>query len=302
MQRGTLRLLACLGLSLALLASLQGHGFAQEAGGKRPVGLIVSIVPHNGKKPVSNVMVESQGKQRPVSEGDFVAEGDEIIVPNRDQTVVISQRGGNLTICSAGDAADRCRSVVAGGSVLSPLGRFYESILRISRRMASTSTAAATLSSRDIDVEPLSMTLDRSKPQRLQPGQRAIWLCWGGGDGPFEVRATLGAKLLAQGTSNEREITLPAIAVSDQPVLITIRDVRSQKLLLWIQAGSALPSAPAFSQSAPSSEADQFIKAAWLSQQDDGSLKLEAVQRLTALAPKLHAAETLRRGLLIADR
>ncbi|WP_247323661.1 hypothetical protein [Bradyrhizobium sp. 21] len=124
MQQGPV--LCCLYLSFALLTA-PSYCFAQEAGGKRPVGLIVSIVPHKGKLPVANVVVVTQGKERPVSEGDFVSEGNEIIVPDRDQTVVISQRGGNSTICIDSDAANRCRSVVAGGSVLSPLGHFYES-------------------------------------------------------------------------------------------------------------------------------------------------------------------------------
>lgn len=300
MQKGPM--LVPLLLSLALAGTLQGRALAQETSAKRPVGLIVSIVPHKGKFPSSNVIVKSQGQERPVSEGDFVSEGDEIVVPDRDQTVVLSQRGGNATICVMADAADRCRLVVTAGSVLSPLGRFYESIMRISKRMAAASSAASTLSARDIDVAPLSMTLEPGKVQRMQPGERAIWLCWSGGEGPFQIRVTAGAKVLAGTTSTAREVTLPAIAVSDKTVVVTIRDDRGQKLALSIQGSKALPAAPAFAEAAPSEEAEQFVKAAWLSQQDGGSLKLEAAQRLTAMAPKLHAADTLRRGLLIADR
>lgn len=303
MPNGPLGLFSCLSLALALSAVPQGGCLAQEGSGRRPVGLIVSIVPHKGKLPASNVLVKSQGTERPVSEGDFVSEGDEIIVPGRDQTVVISQRGGNSTICLAGEAVDRCRSVVAGGSLLSPIGRFYESIIRISRRMASTASAASTLSSRDaLDVSPLSMTIDRGRPQKLQPGERSIWLCWSGGDGPFQITATMGGKSLAETTSTEREIMLPPVRIADQTVVVTIRDASGQKLSVPIQGSKAVPASPAFSEAAPSKEADQFIKAAWLSQQDGGSLKLEATQRLTALAPKMHAADTLRRGLLIADQ
>jgi hypothetical protein len=300
MPSGPFGLFSCLGLALALSAVPQTGCLAQN--GKRPVGLIVSIVPHKGKLPASNVLIKSQGIERPVSEGDFVSDGDEIIVPGRDQTVVISQRGGNSTICSAGEATDRCRSVVAGGSLLSPLGRFYESIIRISRRMTTTTSAASTLSSRDVlDAAPLSMTIDRSRPQKLQPGERSIWLCWSGGDGPFLVKTTAGTKVLAETTSTTREAILPAIRIADQSVVVTIHDARGQKLAVAIQGSQAMPAPPAFSEAAPSEEADQFIKAAWLSQQDGGHLKLEAAQRLTALAPKLHAADTLRRGLLSAD-
>lgn len=302
MQRYPHPVLSYLVLSLVLLAPLDGGGVAQAGGGKRPVGLIVSIVPHKGKVPVSNVVVKSQGTERSVSEGDFILEDDEIIVPDRDQTVIISQRGGNSTICMSSEAVDRCRSVIAGGSVFSPLGRFYESILRISRRMASTTTIASTLSSRDaLDVAPLLITLDHSRPQKLQPGDRTLWLCWSGGDGPFQVRATMGTKSLVEVTSNEREAILPTFRITDQIVVVTIRDARGQKLAVSIQGSKVLPEAPAFSEEAPSETADQFFKAAWLSQQDGGSLKLEAAQRLTAVAPKIHVADTLRRGLLIAD-
>ena len=288
---------ACLSLIMTVTAQC-----CHAKTSKPPVGLVVSITPHKGKIPSANVLLMTEGYAQPISEGDFVAEGDEIIVPGRDQTVILSQRGGNTTVCADRDGeADRCRSIVAKSSALSPLGRFYESVVRISQRMAASSSAS-TLSSRDVlDVAPFSLTVDRSEPQKIRVGDRSIWLCWNGGEGPFHVSLNIDGSVIVEASSDKREITLPRTTIIEGRALLMVRDSRDQALSVRIEGSRSLPLPPDFSEAAPTPEANRLLGAAWLSQQLNGSLRLEASQALTELAPTFHLADTLRRGLLVAD-
>src|SRR6266851_2867483 len=145
--------MARMGLSLTVLVSFTVFGIrldAQQVSNK-PVGIIVSISPHPGQSLAGPVILKTLSSERRLGEGEFVSENDEIIVPNRDAIVVISQSRGSVIICDPKVLTDTCQArAYSSGSYLSPVGKFYDAIVRITSRVGSYASSA-TLSTRSYD-------------------------------------------------------------------------------------------------------------------------------------------------------
>jgi len=274
-----------------------------ETPARKPVGIVVSISPYPGQtRPGTVVLKSPDGSERRLGEGEFVSENDEIVVNSRDTIVVISERRGNKTICAPQSSADACRLVLTSeNSFLGSIGRFYDSILRITSRMTGNSSTFATLSSRAFDNSPPSMTINGSVPQELRAGQRALWLTWSGGTPPFRVELSWNSRVLSEQTTDAREVTLQSAELAPGYGSVSCRDANGQQFSIRLIASDDLPAAPDFSDSAPSVDVERFLAAAWLSQQDQGRFQFEAVQQLSPLARNLHVADTLRQGLMLVD-
>lgn len=287
-------------LFVVLLGSVYlGGTLVNATHAKDPVGIIVSVVPQPNKQSALRVILKSAGVERFVGEGELVAEGDEIIVADRDATVTISQRGASLAICKS--EQELCRATVPKSPVLGPIGRFYDSVLRITVRMTTSGTTASTLSSRQAEISTLSTNLSAAEPQRLSTGERSLWLSWRGGRAPFRTIFAMSSGNSVEQTSLIREVTLPAARIGKGAGIILVEDAAGEKILINIKGLDTLPKPPDFARAAPSPDLEAFLRAGWLSQQDGGALTLEAAQRLAPLVPTLHVADTLRRGLLTAD-
>jgi hypothetical protein len=290
--------------SLAVLVPFTVFGVrldAQEVSNK-PVGIVVSISPHPGQSLAGPVILKTLNSEHRLGEGEFVSENDEIIVPNRDASVVISQSRGSLIICDPKNPTDTCKArVYSTGSYLSPVGKFYDAIVRITSRVGSYASSA-TLSTRSYDQpEAPEMELGGNRIQKIAVGERQLWLSWSGGLPPFRVSLTSSRGPIALGTSDLPEITLGPVRIARGTINLSIEDNRGRKFTAKLTASEDLPVAPNYSASAPTSELARYLAAAWLSQQDNGVYRLEAAQRLSTLARTLPVAASLRRGLLVAE-
>ncbi len=286
---------------LALLIQAGGTAQAQTLA-RRPVGIVVSISPFPGQAVPGKAMLRSpDGAERRLGEGEFVSENDEISVPGRDATVVVSERRGNRTICGP-SPYDACRLVLTSeNAFLGPIGRFYDSILRITSRMTRGASTLATLSSRTFDDPPMSVMIDPNVSQTVQTGERTLWLTWSGGKPPFRLKLSLNSRILFEQSTQEREITLPLVQLVRGHGSLSCRDADGQEFSIRLVTSEGLPEAPDLSAAAPSRTIAAYLAAAWLSQQGNGSFKLEAAQQLSELAQDLHVADSLRRGLMLLD-
>ena len=295
-----------IGFSMAIFLAFAAFGVrlnAQDTGNKL-VGIVVSIRPHPGQPLAGPVILKAAGsEERRLGEGEFVSENDEIIVPNRDAIVVISQSRGSLTICDPEVVTDKCRARAnSPDSYLSPIGKFYDAVVRITSRFGNYGSSASTLSTRSYE-EPGGprMDFDESKVQRIAVGERAFWLNWSGGQPPFRVSLRPGTGPTVSGTSVIPEITLKPIRITAGTIDLTIEDDLGRKFATKLTALERLPIAPDYSASAPTKELARYLAAAWLSQQGGGTYRIEAAQRLSSLASTLSVANSLRRGLLVAE-
>ncbi|MCK1389038.1 hypothetical protein [Bradyrhizobium sp. 21] len=288
---------------LLALPILTGRIAQAQTPARRPVGIVVSISPYPGQTVPGKALVRSpDGAERPLGEGEFVSENDEIIVPNRDATVVVSERRGSRMICAPQLTSDACRLVLTSeNSFLGPIGRFYDSIVRITSRMTGGSSTFATLSSRTFDDLPMSVMVDVNVGQTVRTGERALWLTWSGGKPPFRLELSLNSRRLLEQSTQEREITLPPVQLVRGQGSLSCRDAVGQEFSITIVASDRLPDVPDLSAAASSTTVTAYLAAAWLSQQGDGRFKFEAVQQLSGMARDLHVADSLRRGLMLLD-
>lgn len=292
------------GWAIWLLAlPVQAGGTAQaQTPARRPVGIVVSISPYPGQAvPGKTILRSPDGAERRLGEGEFVSENDEIIVAGRDATVVVSERRGSRTIC-APLPADACRLVLTSeNAFLGPIGRFYDSILRITSRMTGGSSTLATVSSRTFDDSPMSVMIDPNVSQAVRTGERRLWLTWSGGKPPFRVKLSLNSRNLLEQSTEDREITLRPVQLVWGQGSLSCRGADGQEFSIKFVISDDLPHAPDLSAAAPSRTVAAYLAAAWLSQQGNGSFKFEAAQQLSELAQDLHVADTLRRGLMTVD-
>ena len=293
-----------IGLSLTVLLSFTAFGIrldAQEISNK-PVGIVVSISPYPGQSLAGPVILKTSSSERRLGEGEFVSENDEIIVPNRDAIVVISQTRGSTIICDPKVPTDTCQArAYSSGSYLSPVGKFYDAVVRITNRFGDHGSST-TLSTRSYDQpDAPKIDLGGTKVQKIAAGERGLWLSWSGGLPPFRVSLTSSKGPIALGTSDTLEITLGPVRFAPGTIDLIIQDHLGRKFTTRLTALEHLPVAPNYSASAPTNELARYLAAAWLSQQGNGVYRLEAAQRLSSLAGTLPVANSLRRALLVAE-
>lgn len=294
-------------LSAALFAGLLTFKFVgaarAEAAGRlnndRPVGVVVAIRPHSVQEPGAILVRRSSDTERRLNEGDLVYANDEVIVPHRDASVMISQSRGNIIVCPEAAASDPCRQQLGNAGYLNAVGKFYDSVKRLIAQSRDRIGNAATLSTRSSSIEALSIS--GSKTQIMSSGQRTIWLNWLGGEPPFKISLRSPSREIASVLAEHRNASLGPVQLAIGAHSLTVRDNTGLSLVIPLKVVDMLPKPVESLPLPPNLSVRQFFVAAWLSQHDRGRFRLEAIQQLRAIEADMPVAGALKTELLLGE-
>jgi hypothetical protein len=271
---------------------------ASAQGLPRVVGVVQRI---DGWKPDSaGGRIERSGMaERSIILGEYVYEGDRVRVPGADATIVIARQRGALTICPKGARSEECLAIVDGkGGYLQAVAQFAGSLDKIVSWYGTAATVNLTTRSGNAP----QILVGAGKPQKIEAGERRLWLSWSGGSAPFTLRVTQPGTTAVEIPSTTTEIDTPVLRLNNGTASIEVVDSRGRTAKLSAKVIARMPIPPVLTGAAPTPLIERYLATGWLSMQDDGSYLLEAASRLSPLAAELPAAWALRAALAAGER
>lgn len=295
-QRRSLQLTIALLLVIFVVEPNLAHALDRQDA-DRPVGIIVAIRSHQQHSSPSPLLRTADGAVRRLSEADLVYAGDEVSVPNHDASISVSMSRGTIVVCPGGVTNDPCVHAFEATGYFTIIGKVYDAVARLVAQSANRTGNAATLSSRSFEDAP---SIASTKDQLLLSGRRLIWLNWLGGRPPFSV-VLQGSKYrsISSSKTSGQDITLGPIDFKEGTYKITIRDSMNRPLFIALNVTNKVPTPPQSAHSSTNPTLAKFLSAIWLSQQDNGRLRLEAIQQLGEIEDAMPVSQTIKSELLL---
>jgi hypothetical protein len=255
---------------LLMVSGLSIPVLAQDA---RPAGYIMAY-DLKGADAQAGTVVVRDGKELPPKLLMPLYDDDSVFIRNETSKVMLSlARDGNFVV-----SGKIMRKEVAGEMPSGDDG--FDIIEQIAEILfgGGEDDSLSVLVAKGGDELHAPMAV-RQRNYVLREG-KPVQVTWTGGDGPFTVRIDQGQGGGKEVTQTTRMIEVPLTTISGNRFAVVVTDANKRRLRIAFGIRTAPPKAP---EKVKARENSGEVEAVWLSAQQNGAWRFEAIRRLRAL-------------------